>query len=344
MKATAPLHPPLQSPSPPASADDGRRARHAPRVSYRRALQVGLGLSLVFHILLFLFAWRTRLVPVPIVRPYAPVVAVGGERSAMRVERIVPVPDALTGVETPEPAELGERQERQAEREFGVEGGGAGAGAAPAPTPSALERLRPRMGDLRLWTRPELPPPEEPSVSDIERVRARIAQRVREMNDSVAIEAARAADARDWTVVDGEGRRWGVSPGKIHLGDLTLPLPINLGGTPSAQRERAEERARREAEIAAQAGRAAVEEFREDRIRAIRERKDQERQDRKGPSSTAGSGSGAGSTGSSSSGTGSGNGTGTGSGTGTGTGSSGGTGSGSGGSGGGKPGGNGPGG
>lgn len=340
MKATAPLHPPVRSSPPPPSTDDGRKLRLAPRVSYRRAYLIGLGLSLVFHILILLIAWRTRLVPVPAVRPYAPVVAMGGERSVMRVERIVVVPDAPAGDEAPEPVEREERQERETEPGFEVDAGGAE--AAPAPAPSALERLRPRMGDPRLWTRPELPPPEEPSVSDIERVRARIAQRVREFNDSVAIEAARAADAMDWTVVDGEGKRWGVSPGKIHLGDLTLPLPINLGGTPSARREQAEERARREAEIAAQAERAAVEEFREDRIRAIRERKDQDRRDRRGAAATAGSGNGAGSTGSSTSGAGSGSGTG--SGGDTGKGSGGGTGSGSGGSGGSKPGGNGSGG
>lgn len=290
MKATAPLHPPVRSSPPPPSPDDGRKPRYAPRVSYRRAYLVGLGLSLAFHVLILLIAWRTRLVPVPVARPHAPVVAMGGERSVMRVERIVIVPDALAGDEAPEPVKPEERQEREAEREFEVEAGGAE--AAPAPAPSALERLRPRMGDPRLWTRPELPPPEEPSVSDIERVRARIAQRLREWNDSVAADVARAADALDWTVTDGEGRRWGVSPGKLHLGDLTLPLPINLGGTPSARREQAEERARREAEIAAQAERAAVDEFREDRVRAIRERKDQERQDRKGPGATAGSGSG----------------------------------------------------
>lgn len=327
MRATAPLHRPVRSTPPPASVDDGRQLRRAPRVSYRRALLVGLGLSLALHLLIVLIARRTWLVPVPIELPEAPVVAVGGERTTMRVERIVIVPEARAEAEATERVEPEERPEPEAEPAPVTIPGAVD--AAPAPGASALDRLRPRMADPRLWTRPELPPPEEPS--DIEVVRARIARRIQEWNDSVAAEAGRAADAMDWTVKDGEGKRWGISPGKIHLGDLTIPVPVNIGGGPSPQREKAEERASRDKEVAAQAERAAADENREERVRAIRERKDQERREQKPGGSTAGSGNGSGSAGATGGGSGSSGGSGTGPGSG--------AGSGNGGSGGNRPGG-----
>jgi hypothetical protein len=67
-----------------------------------------------------------------------------------------------------------------------------------------------------------------------------------------------------------------VSPGKLHLGSLTLPLPFGFGGT-TWQRERAARRAWEDADIlnslSSQAARASWEE----RARAIRERKDRQR-------------------------------------------------------------------
>lgn len=312
MRATAPLYPPERSTLPPAPEEAERAPRRAPRISYRRAFRIGIAASLLLHLLVLLFAWRTRLVPVPATREHAPALAVGGERAAMRVERIVPVAEAPDDAEAPVVPERETEPMREAIP--GQDTRPEAVDAAPSPGASAVERLRPRMVDPRLWTRPELPPPEQPS--DIERVRARIAQRLKEWNDSVAYEAGRAADALDWTVKDGEGRRWGISPGKIHLGDITVPVPVGLGG-PSPRREEEERRARGDAEVAAQAERAKADENREERARAIRERKDRERQDRAG-GTTGGAGSsngnGSGSTGSGDSG--SGNGSGSGSGTG----------------------------
>ncbi len=46
--------------------------------------------------------------------------------------------------------------------------------------------------------------------------------------DSAATEERAARRLKDWTYTDSEGRKWGVSPGKLHLGDLTLPFPLLL--------------------------------------------------------------------------------------------------------------------
>lgn len=101
------------------------------------------------------------------------------------------------------------------------------------------------------------------------------------LRDSIGAASARAADALDWTWRDSDGKRWGVSPGKVHLGDITLPLPTSWGmGTSPWNREAELERARRDGEIARQAIEGAILETWEERFRAMRERADQARRER----------------------------------------------------------------
>lgn len=131
---------------------------------------------------------------------------------------------------------------------------------------TAAERLRPQQGDRRLWS------PLDPALTeltDAERAALELAGRLEEWNDSVL--AARDADARyrDWTYTDGEGRRWGVSPGRVHLGDITLPMGFELGSP--QQREESDRLLRDWDEIE----RGAVETLRREtlreRARAMRE-------------------------------------------------------------------------
>ena len=146
---------------------------------------------------------------------------------------------------------------------------------APQPAPAAgvnvprsvAERIIPRSGDPRLWERQS--DPMRPELEPLNNVRARVYASIRAYNDSVAAAAAAAARALDWSVRDGNGGRWGVSPGAIHLGSITLPLPFVFA-------QSAEQRAlsREWAEIQQQAGRAQLEQSFEDRVRAIRARKD----------------------------------------------------------------------
>jgi hypothetical protein len=140
----------------------------------------------------------------------------------------------------------------------------------PRSEPGARGRLQYRMGSAEVW-RPQAPLPlEELSADEI--VRRRLAGRIGEYNDSVAGEAAARARATDWTVKGEDGERWGVSPGKVHLGSVTLPLPFEL--RPSAE---VAGRVRSWTEIQQQAARVEGREIFDDRVRAIRERAEQER-------------------------------------------------------------------
>jgi len=122
-------------------------------------------------------------------------------------------------------------------------------------------------------------------------LRLRFLAEMEAANDSAALARAREEAATDWTYTDEDGKRWGVSPGKLHLGDLTLPMPFGFG-TSVAQRERAEERLWAWDEIQQSAATGAVRNTWKERDKAIRERMDAQR--RADTTRTGGGGGGGG--------------------------------------------------
>ncbi len=141
------------------------------------------------------------------------------------------------------------------------------------PGPTAAERIRPQAGDLRFWAPVD---PERTSLTREELMRLQLIAELEAQNDSAALARERAARATDWTYTDEEGKKWGVSPGKIHLGDLTLPLPFGFGMAPG-QRERAEDRLWAWDEIERGAATGELLRSWKDRDKAIRERMNAER-------------------------------------------------------------------
>jgi hypothetical protein len=107
-------------------------------------------------------------------------------------------------------------------------------------------------------------------------LRARLAARMNAYNDSVAAEAGARERSTDWTVADGEGGKWGVSPGKVHLGGITLPLPVAFS-TPPGRREEVAAKTRSWSETRAQASRAEADDNFQERVKAIRERRQAQR-------------------------------------------------------------------
>ena len=137
---------------------------------------------------------------------------------------------------------------------------------------TAADRLTPRVVDPRLW---------EPVVvlsagARIDEVEARVGAAVALLGDSALAAAERAVRSRDWTVESESGKRWGISPGMLHLGDVKMPLPIFFEVDPDAQAER-----EMWYDLQAQIDRARILESFESRVKAIRERRDRERTERR---------------------------------------------------------------
>lgn len=152
-------------------------------------------------------------------------------------------------------------------------GGAAEQGAENGTRLSAAERLRPHPQNRRLWA------PLDPAVTRLtpqQRMQLALAGRLEAWRDSVAAADSAEAALTDWTFTDKSGKKWGVTPGQLHLGGLTLPLPFNFGSTPW-NRIQNEGRSWEWNDIQRHAAEGAVRQDWKARARAIRERRDKER-------------------------------------------------------------------
>jgi len=150
---------------------------------------------------------------------------------------------------------------------------------------SVRDRLRYHLNTPQLWR-----PPSETIVTELtpqDIVQQRIAAQLGEFNDSVAAEAAAYARSMDWTVKDEEGGRWGVSPGAIHLGSITIPLADSYFAVAPGRREEFVGRVRTWNELQDQAVREEARETFKDRVKAIEDRMDRERNARRPPAPVA---------------------------------------------------------
>jgi len=192
----------------------------------------------------------------------------GGPASGgIEVMRVIEI-DVVADVERPDDPELAPVLERQ------VTVPTRGIADAPVvdlarPGISAAERLRPNLQDARLWAPL---PPEFRELTLRQREELSVSGRLAEWYDSVSAAAAAEAAWTDWTFTDGDGNRWGISDGQLHLGGLTLPLPA-FGAAPGAARERAWQWD----EITRQGAQVAIQQTVRERMEAIRARRDRER-------------------------------------------------------------------
>lgn len=138
---------------------------------------------------------------------------------------------------------------------------------------TAGERLRPRPGDPRLWA---YLIPEVGQLSDQERAELLLEGILTTWNDSVAVAAALSDRQTDWTYVDEDGGRWGLSPGRLHLGDFSIPLPFQFE-VPRFHQQAFEQRQWEIEDILRGASTAEIRQIWSNRAREIRERMDEER-------------------------------------------------------------------
>jgi hypothetical protein len=243
-----------------------------------------MGASAGVHlVVLFLYALATRAFFIPSVGLVSPTTAT----STIEGTRIIPLQEVSDPEEErPEdpvtPPTSVEAEPVPVEVE-GVEEGGEEVDEAPrdeevAPTTNA-ERLRPpEEGDPRIWAFVD---PELGDLTDAERYQMSLWWRLALWYDSLGAQEEADRRALDWTYTDEEGGRWGVSPGRIHLGTLTLPLP-EFFSVPSTQRERVDRLIQEWEQIERQAQTQAVWQSWREAAREIRERRDRERADTSG--------------------------------------------------------------
>ncbi len=247
--------------------------RHRPRAGYRRAFWVSLAISAVAHVVMVGLYPRLLFRGPSVVSPFGAVSAPFRPEGTelVNLEEVPGPPDP----DVPPPEDVPDPEVQTPPLATPPGAGDPLAGEltdVPSRGPSAAERLRPRAGDLRLWAPVD---PELTRLSDEELMRLLLVAELEDAADSMAVAAEMARRAMDWTYTDDEGRRWGVSPGKLHLGDVTLPLP----GFSAAPFNREQNASRIWAwdDINQAASRKGAQDVWRERAEAIRRRKDAER-------------------------------------------------------------------
>lgn len=277
------LPPPEPRPVLRSPPDLGRpRRRHDDgRLSW-----LAFALSVLLHAILFMTLYWTIARPTANQGP-APHLPFPVQAPVMQVVPIQVVPGPVAEAAPPVPAPTG-RERRPPATQFQPSIPQPNAPSAPrvpgaaGAAPSAAQRLEIQEGDQRLWTPVDMLPVEP---SPIDRARSRVAAEIQEYNDSLAAEGAARTRALDWTIHGKNGERWGIAPDGIHLGNITLPLPQFEGN--AATRQATQEWQT----IQQQADRASIHDRFKERVKAIRERKDAERDAKKKKNDKSGSGS-----------------------------------------------------
>lgn len=244
---------------------------HAHGTSHRRALRVGLAVSAIIHVVGLLLYPRVTHIQVAAPAPF-------------RIPTSARPVDGMTVIEVVEVADDDARARPAAPQEVREVAGPAVRPGVPdlgppaevglvAPGPSAAERLRPRAGDPRLWA------PLDAALNELtidQRLQLELAWRIAEWQDSVSIAAAAEGALTDWTKTDSQGRKWGISEGQLHLGDITLPLPFSFGMA-VGRRDEFRRKAWEWEEIQRGSATGEMRDSWKERARAIRERRDRER-------------------------------------------------------------------
>lgn len=227
---------------------------------------MGLLASVLLHILLLVAVGGVRVDSLPFTLP--PIETVPAPDALVVVEIAPTLPEDLPEDPRPEPVpppeeeppqvELEPEEEEEEEPEEEEEAVDEGAPLPGAPglivtgQPTAPEgprgltnasRLRLRFSDRRLWFDPQSPRLIGERLVQFARADSAVRAILRDWLDSLQLEDDVRRRARDWTF-ERDGKRWGFSEQGIHLGDVTIPIPI--GFAPTGPQRRAYEQAIRD--------------------------------------------------------------------------------------------------
>lgn len=247
-------NPPSPS-APPSGRSGGGGGRDRP--SYERILAWSLLASVVVHLLFLLAPFSEKRV-----EPAGPMASAPQAERSFGMQMIVAVPSEnapdLPAVEERAPAPAVSTPPPLRAPQPRPEPAGAGA-ERPTDLPNEAEPgagsvrdvLQPGYRDPRLYA----PSNDFPELekSEHERYLEHLQARIDAVNDSIGVAAQRNRRTSDWTVTDGSGNKWGLSPEGLHLGGITvprglLPLPAPTGDNQSLEAERERQRMREEIE------------------------------------------------------------------------------------------------
>jgi len=261
----------------PATETDHTLGRNVPRtkaMAHKRAVVLGVSVSALLHIVaVVLYS--------VVIKEWGPgetIVAMAAAPRVVSGMRVVQIIEIGPSASTPEPPERIPEPTAESQLEFADDGTASSGNFELEERRGgvrAADVLRVRSSDTRLW-REALP--EAFELTEAQRMELELAGRLEEWADSVALVVAAEYALTDWTKTDDQGRRWGVSPGQLHLGDITLPLPFYFSGSEiSTERAEAARRAWEDQDIANGVAAQALRASWSERAEAIRRRQNRDR-------------------------------------------------------------------
>lgn len=227
---------------------------------------------MVVHALAIALYTLMRPVQVASPAPFSVTDRGGATAAGMHVIRIEPVQNAQERTRPPEPDQV-KPTEGPAVEAGSPDVSDPTLGEIVAPGPTAAERLRPHLGDPRLWA------PLDEALNELtleQRLELDLSGRIAEWQDSIAAAMAQDRALTDWTKTDSQGRRWGVADGKLYLGNITIPFPLSFG-MPVGRRDEFRRNAWIWDEIQRGAATGSMREGWKERAKAMRARRDKER-------------------------------------------------------------------
>ena len=255
---------------PEETVERGSRAwRDSRGLGSRRTRVSAFAISIAAHLVLILLYTSAMQVLGPDLAPF-PIENEEQAEDALEVIELIELDEDLERPDDPE--EIGEVVADEADARPPRIAGPPTAELVP-PGLSAAERLRPNLVDGRLWADP---PEEFYRLTTAEREEYMLSRQIVAWYDSLALAEAAEARMTDWTFTDSNGGRWGFADGRVYLGDVSLPLPLNFG-TPVGQRDAVNYRLWEFEEIQRQSQEYLLQETWRERSEAIRERRDRER-------------------------------------------------------------------
>lgn len=248
---------------------------------YRRAFWTGLGISALLHGALFLWtAGQVRFGAARFEAQQPPVAPPQG----IQVIEVRPLsPEESAAREEQRLIQLRERQDTAIPPT--EEDSPAGDPMPPAPPAGRgdegrgltnAEKLRPRMGDEKLWRDREPGAQPEYLMDRMTYAEGVLRSRLARMLDSLDLTEEQRRKAVEW--LTGENDDWGVTPDGIHLGGVTIPMNVGALLAEEGPRGRESRQLQRDRILIDQQDLAQdVDETLEERNRAIEERSDAER-------------------------------------------------------------------
>lgn len=262
------------------------RGAHPPREErerhFRRTLLLGLAVSLVIHVFLVLLISNQLAIPprrAVLAGPRTPPPVIERTPEGMRALNLKVLPSESEGAPKTRPPLPPERP-RAGPSPGSERPGPAREEPAPGEQLTNAQKLRPRVGDVRVWE--PIAPGELPArhLTGVARADSAVRAILQAYLDSVQLSEEAEKRAHQWLVGKGD-KKWGIASDGLHLGGIVIPIPFGQLFQATGEKGRELEKQLQDLEVIQyQNSLQRAREVREERVKVMRKRSHEQEKER----------------------------------------------------------------